>query len=86
MIASIVYILCAVTSSCCAILLLRRARRPNAGLLFWSGLAFLFLAAGNVLLVVDLLVVPDIDLLLLRNVVTFLAVALLLYGLIWETE
>ena len=86
MIAAIVYILCALTSSCCAILLLRNARHRNAGLLFWSGLAFLFLAAGNVLLVVDLLVVPDIDLLLARHIITFLAIALLLYGLIWETE
>jgi len=86
MIAAIVYILCAVTSSCCAFLLLRKAHQPRAGLLFWSGLSFLIFAVGNVMLVIDLLVVPQYDLLLIRQTVTFVAVALLLYGLIWETE
>jgi hypothetical protein len=84
--AAAVYILCAVTSICCAVLLLRSSRKTPSRLLFWSGGAFIWLALGNVLLVIDLLVVPNYDLLIVRNVVTFFAVAMLLYGLIWETE
>lgn len=84
--AAFVYILCAITSSCCAVLLFRNVRGSKTGLLFWSGLAFIFLAIGNLLLVVDLLVVPQYDLLIVRNLVTLSAVSLLLFGLIWETE
>jgi hypothetical protein len=84
--AAFVYILCAVTSTCCAVLLFRNVRGAKTGLLFWSGLAFIFLAIGNVLLVVDLVLVPQYDLLLVRHVITFIGVALLLFGLIWETE
>jgi hypothetical protein len=84
--AAFVYILCALTSICCAALLLRSARRSPTRLLYWSGVSFIFLALANVLLVVDLLIVPDLDLLFLRNFTTFVAVVTLLFGLIWETE
>jgi hypothetical protein len=84
--AAFVYILCALTSGCCAALLLRGSRRSRTGLLFWSGLAFAVLAIGNVLLFVDLIILPQYDLLLIRNLVTLTAIAMLLYGLIWETE
>ncbi len=84
--AAFVYILCAVTSIVCAALLLRSSKSSPNRLLFWSGAAFLALALSNILLVIDLLVVANYDLLILRNTVTILAVALQLYGLIWETE
>lgn len=37
---SIVYILCAITSLACAVLLLRSFRRTRARLLLWSGISF----------------------------------------------
>ena len=84
--AEAVYLLCAVTSSLCALLLLRAYVRTGTRLLMWSGLCFLGLALSNALLVVDLIIVPDADLSTWRLVPAVLGVALLLYGLIWESE
>lgn len=84
--AEAVYLLCAVTSSLCALLLLRAYVRTGTRLLMWSGLCFLGLALNNALLVVDLIIVPDIDLSTWRLAPAVLGVALLLYGLIWESE
>lgn len=84
--AEAVYLLCAVTSSLCALLLLRAYTRTGTRLLLWSGLCFVGLALNNALLVVDLMIVPDTDLSTWRLVPAVLGVALLLYGLIWESE
>ena len=84
--AEAVYLLCAVTSSLCAVLLLRAYARTGTRLLLWSGLCFFGLALNNALLVVDLMIVPDTDLSTWRLVPAVLGVALLLYGLIWESE
>jgi phosphatidylserine synthase len=84
--AETVYLLCALTSLVCAALLLRAYDRTGTRLLFWSGLCFVGLAANNSLLVVDLLVVPDVDLRTWRLVPAVLGLGLLLYGLVWEVE
>jgi hypothetical protein len=84
--AAFVYILCAVTSVVCAVLLFRASRRSPSRLLFWSGNSFIALAIANILLFVDLVMIPNYDLLILRNVVTLLGITMLLYGLIWEAE
>ncbi len=81
-----IYILCALTSIVCAGLLLRNSSRTPSRLLFWSGAAFICFALANILLFVDLVVVRNHDLILLRNTITLAAVAMLLYGLIWEVE
>jgi hypothetical protein len=84
--AEAVYLLCAATSSLCAVLLLRAYARTGTRLLLWSGLCFTGLALNNALLVVDLIIVPDIDLSTWRLVPAVVGAALLLYGLIWEPE
>ncbi|HXH83547.1 MAG TPA: DUF5985 family protein [Candidatus Tectomicrobia bacterium] len=84
--AAAVYVLCALTASLCAVLLFQAWRRSRLPLLFWSGLCFAGLTAGNVLLVVDLLVLPDVSLFVWRNAVALVSVALLLYGLIWRMD
>jgi hypothetical protein len=84
--AAAVYMLCALTSVVCAALLLKTANRSGARLLFWSGWGFVCLALGNVMLFVDLVVVPQWDLLLLRNMITLSGIVMMLYGLICETE
>jgi len=83
--AEVVYVLCALTSIACAAMLLRAYVGNRTRLLFWSSLCFLGLAADNVLLFVDLVLVPQIDLSLWRNLAAFAGVSLLLYGLIWDT-
>jgi hypothetical protein len=84
MIAATVYVLCALTAMLCAILLLHAWSRTRLPLLLWSGLCFTGLTASNVLLVVDLLIVPGADLLMWRTATSLVSIALLLYGLIWD--
>lgn len=82
--ANVVYILCALTSFACAVLLLRGFWSSHVRLLLWSGLAFLGMALNNLLLFVDLGMVPTVDLAAWRAVPVLVGLALLLYGLIWE--
>jgi hypothetical protein len=84
--AELVYFLCAATSVACAVLLARGYSRTRARLLLWSALCFGFLALNNVLLVVDLVILPDIDLSLWRLWSAVIGVGLLVYGLIWEVD
>jgi hypothetical protein len=81
-----VYLLCFLTSAACALLLARSYRRNGARLLFWSALCFLFLAANNLLVTVDLLVLPHVDFRLARYLLALAAVAVLLFGFIWDLE
>lgn len=83
---AIVYLLCFATSSACAWLLGRSYRRTGARLLMWSALCFLLLAANNLLLIVDLLLLPDVDLRLGRLLLSLAAVGVLLFGFVWDLE
>lgn len=84
--ASITYGLCALTALLCTVLLLRAYRRSRYSVLLWSGLCFAGLTLNNVILVLDKLVLVEIDLSILRTFVAFVAMVILLYGLIWEAE
>ena len=84
--ATVVYILCAATSTMCAFMLLRSYRRSNVRLLLWSGLCFVGLALNNILLVVDTRVMTDIDLSVLRTLPAVLGTAALVFGLIWDSN
>ena len=81
-----VYLLCFATSAACAWLLGRSYRRTGARLLLWSALCFLLLAGNNLLLVLDLLVLPDWDMRLARLVLSLGAVGVLLFGFVWDLE
>ncbi|MBA3892232.1 MAG: hypothetical protein H0X69_00855 [Gemmatimonadales bacterium] len=83
--ASAVYVLCALTSLACAILLLRGYRRRNVRLLLWSGLAFVGFTLGNVMLVVDLVVIgPRMDLAIWRSLPVLAGLGVLIYGMVWD--
>ena len=85
--AEAVYILCALTSVACAVLLLRGYSRSGLRLLLWSGMCFVLLAISNVLLFVDLaLMGPDTDLTVWRSSIALVGVGTLLYGLIWDVQ
>jgi len=84
--AAMVYILGALTSLACAVLLLRGYSRGRKRLLLWSGLCFAGLALSNLIIFVDLILLPGRDLYLWRLATTGVAMALLLYGLIWESN
>lgn len=84
--AEAVYILGALTTLACGIFLMRGYLRSRAKLLLWSSLCFLGLTISNVLTFVDLVLLPDVDLYLLRLVTASIAMLVLMYGLIWEGE
>jgi hypothetical protein len=84
--AVVVYILCALTSLTSMALLLRGYWASRVRLLLWSGLCFAGLAGNNLLLMVDLFVVPDMDLSLIRQIPALTGLLLLLFGLIWDVR
>jgi hypothetical protein len=84
-VAAAVYVLCALTSLACAILLLRAYQARGVRLLLWSGLAFVGFTLGNVMLVVDRVVTgPEVDLAFWRSIPVLAGLAVLIYGLVWD--
>ena len=83
---SLVYFLCFCASAVCLLLLWRGYFRSKSRFLLWSALCFVGLTINNFLLFVDLALLPTVDLRLLRGLTALGAVAVLLYGFIWESE
>jgi hypothetical protein len=82
-----VYLLCIATSLVCLVLLARSYARTRMRLLLWSALCFVFLALNNLLLFVDVIVLPvEVDLLPYRQLSSLVGVGVLLYGFIWEAD
>lgn len=81
-----VYVLCFLTALACAVLLLRAYRATGSKLLLWTGLGFSALTVNNLLLVADLVVWPDGDLWVLRQAAAVTAIAVFLYGFLWELD
>jgi hypothetical protein len=82
----VVFILCAATCLICAIMLFRGYARTGVRLLFWSGLCFAGLMIDNIMVYIDLVIVPDISLVMWRKVPGLVAICLLLYGLVWDSK
>ena len=86
-IATTVYFLCFATSAGCSWLLVRSYFRARTALLLWTAACFVLLAVNSFLVIIDLVFLPvEIDLQILRLIVTLIAIATLLYGFIWEIE
>jgi hypothetical protein len=84
--APAVYLLCLASSALCAALLARRYTRSQTRLLLWASICFALLAVNNLLVVLDLLVVPAMDLSVVRLFASLAGVLILLYGFIWELD
>lgn len=85
--AEVVYVLCALTSVLCAGLLFRAYSGNKSRLLLWSTLCFVFLALNNILLFLDLVVVPvEIDLRWARTGTAMAGLLTLVIGLVWESK
>ena len=84
--AETVYLLCALTRVLCAGLLFRSYRGNRSRLLLWSTLCFVGLAMNNILVFVDLVLVPEIDLRLLRSLAAIVGLSTLVIGLVWESR
>jgi hypothetical protein len=84
--AAALYMATCLTTLLCAILLLRAYLRVRRRLLLWSGLCFVGLTVSNFLVFADIVLFPQPDLYTFRLGSAVVAMALLLYGLIWESQ
>lgn len=85
-IPAVVYLLCFFTSALCAYLLGAAFMRRRERLLLWSALCFSLIALENLLVFADFVLPPDINLVPYRLAASLLAVAVLLFGFVWEIE
>jgi Family of unknown function (DUF5985) len=85
-VSATVYILTCITTLLCAVLLFRGYALVRRRLLLWSALCFTGLTLTNLLKVLDLLVFLQTDLYTYRLGSAAIAMALLLFGLIWESQ
>lgn len=84
--STVAYSTGALTMLICAVLLIRGYSRTRKKLLLWSSLCFFGLALSNALIFVDLIILPQTNLYRIRLGTAALAMLLLMYGLIWESE
>jgi hypothetical protein len=82
----LVYLLCAGTCLLCAAMLFRGYARSRVRLLFWASLCFVGLMLDNIVLYVDVVIVPEVDLAVWRKLPGLIATVLLVFGLIWESK
>jgi hypothetical protein len=61
-------------------------RRRRERLLLWSSLCFCFLALNNLLVFIDIILLPELNLVPFRSITALAATSLLIYGFIWEIE
>lgn len=83
---ALVYALCLVTSAVCGWLLVRSFLRNRSRLLLWSAACFVLLAINNLIVMLDLVFLPSIDLSPFRVAASLAAVSTLLFGFVWELD
>jgi hypothetical protein len=82
-----IYLLCAITSLICMILLAVAYRRTRSRLLFWSACCFVGLAINNALVFIDISINPvNVDLQLPRLITSLVGTSLLVYGFISDVD
>lgn len=84
--AETVYALCLLTSAAVAFLLFRGYRRSRARLLLWCALGFSGLCLNNLILVMDLVFLPNVDLSMYRAIFAMTGMAMMVFGLIWDSS
>lgn len=82
--AGIVYLLCAILSFSCAFMLFKGYRKNKFRLLLWSAIGFCGFSLNNILLFVDLELIPDLDLSVVRVMPALIGMIIMVYGLIEE--
>jgi hypothetical protein len=79
-----IYLLCLAASLGAALLLARAYTRAKTPLLLWTAVSFGFFALNNLLLTVDLIALPRVDLSLARQAAAAAGLGALIYGFIWD--
>jgi hypothetical protein len=81
-----VYIFGLLVTLGCGVLLTRAYKNVGKRLLLWSAICFYFLALSNLIVFLDLIVFPDVDLYRWRLITAAVGMLILLYGLVWEGD
>lgn len=84
--ATTVYVLSALISIACVVLLARSFLGTRSTLLLWAAICFAGLALNNVLLFVDKVIASDVDLSTWRSIPALAGLLVLMFGLLWEPE
>jgi hypothetical protein len=82
----LLYLLAALTSGACMLLLFRAYAKSGVRLLLWSALCFVCLTLNNLLLFFDLAIFTQMDLRPYRVTAALVGLLFLLYGFITEAE
>ena len=83
----VLFLLAMATSLACTLLLFRSYLDSRLRILMWSALCFVCLTVNNVLLFVDLVLLPaSVDLSMARHATALVGMLFLLYGFIRESE
>lgn len=80
------YLLAVLTCLACTVLLVREYARTRARLLLWSALCFVGLSLNNILLFVDMAMLPNLDLRVVRLLAALAGMMFLLYAFIFEAD
>jgi hypothetical protein len=82
----VLFALALLTSAACMVLLYRAYRETRLRILLWSALCFVCLTANNLLLFIEVIVLPTVDLRVPRNLTALAGMMFLLYGFIRDSE
>ncbi len=83
----VLFLLAIVTSLGCTVLLFRGYVRTGLRILMWSALCFVCLTVNNLLLFIDVILLPaTIDLRVFRHGTALVGMLFMLYGFIVESE
>jgi hypothetical protein len=83
----VLFLLAIITSLACTVLLFRGYMRTGLRILMWSALCFVCLTINNLLLFIDVILLPStIDLRVFRHATALVGMLFMLYGFIVESE
>lgn len=82
----LLYSLAILTSLACTVFLFLGFSRQRLRLLMWSALCFACLTVNNIILFVDLVVLPEVDLRPMRLLAALAGMVFLIYAFIWDSE
>jgi hypothetical protein len=80
----VAYLLCTGTSGLCAFLSLKGYFRSRVRLLLWVGICFIGLSLNNLMLLVDLKLLPEVDLSVVRSIPALIGLVVLIVGLVFK--
>jgi hypothetical protein len=83
----VLFVLALVTSLACTVLLYRAYLKTHLRILLWSALCFVCLTVNNLLLFIDIVVLPvEVDLRVFRHATALVGMLFMIYGFIRESE